>query len=87
MAKVAGDGCKFSAHRCHGHHRKSVPNDEWRLKGSPGPWKNLDQVEYATLKWVTWYNHRRVMIGLGGVPPVEYEQAHYNAPNGQAKVI
>ena len=42
--------------------------------------------EYATLKWVDWYNHRRLMIGLGDVPPAEYEQAHYKAQNGQAKV-
>jgi transposase InsO family protein len=50
------------------------------------PWKNLDQVEYATLKWVDWYNNRRLMIGLGNVPPAEYEQAHYNAQNDQARV-
>ena len=39
------------------------------------PCKNLDQLEYATLKWVDWYNNRRLMIGLGDVPPAEYEQA------------
>jgi putative transposase len=50
------------------------------------PWKNLVQVEYATLKWIDWYNNRRLMIGLGDVPPAEYEQAHYNAQNGQANV-
>jgi putative transposase len=46
----------------------------------------LVQVEYATLKWIDWYNNRRLMIGLGDVPPAEYEQAHYNAQNGQANV-
>jgi putative transposase len=45
----------------------------------------LDQVEYATLKWIDWYNNRRLMIGLGDVP-AEYEQAPYNAQNGQANV-
>jgi putative transposase len=50
------------------------------------PWNNLDQVEYATLKWIDWYNNRRLMIGLGDVPPAEYEQAHYNAQNGQANI-
>lgn len=28
-----------------------------------GPWKNLDDVEYATLEWVDWFNHRR-LFGL-----------------------
>jgi hypothetical protein len=50
------------------------------------PWKNLVQVEYATLKWIDWYNNRRLMIGLGDVPPAEYEQAPYNAQNDQANV-
>jgi putative transposase len=26
-----------------------------------GPWKGLDQVEYATLEWVDWFNHRRLL--------------------------
>jgi transposase InsO family protein len=25
-----------------------------------GPWKNLDDVEYAMLEWVDWFNHRRL---------------------------
>ena len=25
-----------------------------------GPWKGLDEVEYATLEWVDWFNHRRL---------------------------
>lgn len=24
-----------------------------------GPWRNLEAVEYATLEWVDWFNHRR----------------------------
>jgi len=26
-----------------------------------GPWKNLDEVEYATLEWIDWFNHRRLL--------------------------
>jgi transposase InsO family protein len=26
-----------------------------------GPWKGIDQVEYATLEWVDWFNHRRLL--------------------------
>jgi transposase InsO family protein len=25
-----------------------------------GPWKTLDDVEFATLEWVDWFNHRRL---------------------------
>ena len=26
-----------------------------------GPWKNLEQVEFATLEWVNWFNNRRLL--------------------------
>ena len=26
-----------------------------------GPWKTMDDVEYATLEWVDWFNHRRLL--------------------------
>jgi len=26
-----------------------------------GPWRTLDAVEYATLEWVDWFNHRRLL--------------------------
>ena len=26
-----------------------------------GPWRGLDDVEYATLEWVAWYNTQRLM--------------------------
>ena len=42
-----------------------------------GPWRNLDQVEYATLEWVDWFNNRRLLGPLGDIPPVELEQLHY----------
>src|SRR5215211_3480670 len=41
-----------------------------------GPWKGLDQVEYATLEWVDWFNQRRLHGALDHLPPVEYEAAH-----------
>jgi transposase InsO family protein len=42
-----------------------------------GPWKNVDDVEYATLEWVDWFNHRRLLEPIGHVPPAEYEQMYY----------
>ena len=38
-----------------------------------GPWKGLDDVEFATLEWVWWYNNHRLMEALGSLPPAEYE--------------
>jgi putative transposase len=40
-----------------------------------GPWKGIDEVEYATLEWVDWFNHRRLLEPIGYVPPAEYEAA------------
>ena len=51
---------------------------------SRGPWKNIDEVEYATLEWVDWFNHRRLLQPIGDIPPVEFEQAYYDQLDGQA---
>jgi putative transposase len=45
------------------------------LIGRRGPWKGLDEVEYATLEWVDWFNHRRLLEPIGYVPPAEFEAA------------
>lgn len=42
-----------------------------------GPWRHLEGVEFATLDWVDWFNHRRLLEPIGYVPPAEYE-AHYH---------
>ncbi len=42
-----------------------------------GPWKHLDDVEYATLEWVDWFNTTRLFGPIGDLPPAEYEANHY----------
>lgn len=42
-----------------------------------GPWRGLDEVEYATLEWMAWYNTHRLMEPLGYLPPAEYEAQYY----------
>lgn len=42
-----------------------------------GPWRNLEAVEFATLDWVDWFNHRRLLEPIGNVPPAEAEAAYY----------
>lgn len=41
-----------------------------------GPWKSIEQLELATLKWVHWFNHERLMGPIGDIPPVELEQLY-----------
>jgi transposase InsO family protein len=43
-----------------------------------GPWRQSEAVEFATLEWVDWFNHRRLLEPIGYVPPAEYE-AQYHA--------
>ena len=42
-----------------------------------GPWKSMREVEWETLKWVDWYNNRRLFGPIGYIPPAEAEEAFY----------
>jgi putative transposase len=42
-----------------------------------GPWRSFEAVELATLEWVDWFNHRRLLEPIGNVPPAEAEQRYY----------
>jgi putative transposase len=42
-----------------------------------GPWKSLEAVEFATLEWVDWFNHRRLLEPIGNIPPAEAEQRYF----------
>lgn len=42
-----------------------------------GPWKTRESVELATLEWVSWFNHQRLMGPLGHIPPAEAEANYY----------
>ncbi len=42
-----------------------------------GPWRNVEDVEFATLEWVWWFNYHRLLEPIGHVPPAEYEEAYY----------
>ena len=44
------------------------------------PWRHLEAVEFATLDWVDWFNHRRLLEPIGYVPPAEYEARFYDQP-------
>ena len=41
------------------------------------PWKTKQAVELATLEWVSWFNHHRLLEPIGYVPPAEFEANYY----------
>jgi len=42
-----------------------------------GPWRSFEAVEFATLEWANWFNHRRLLEPIGNIPPAEAEQRYY----------
>ena len=51
-----------------------------------GPWRNVDEVEFATADWVEWFNNRRLLTPIGDVPPTEYEAMYYREHQAHAAV-
>jgi transposase InsO family protein len=48
------------------------------------PWKTREAVELATLEWVSWFNHHRLLERLGYIPPAEAEANYYKQLSSQA---
>lgn len=51
-----------------------------------GPWRSLEEVEFATLEWVAWWNTGRLLEPIGYVPPAEYEAAYYRRQDAPAEL-
>ena len=51
---------------------------KWELIYPQGPWRGLDDVEFATLSYIDWFNHRRLHGEIGLVPPAEHEDTYYH---------
>lgn len=41
------------------------------------PWKTKESVELATLQWVHWFNHIRLLEPIGYIPPAEAEANYF----------
>ena len=54
---------------------------KWELIHRQGPWRGLDDVEFATMTYVDWFNHRRlhgdITSDASYTTPAEFEAAHY----------
>jgi putative transposase len=51
------------------------------------PWKTVEAVELATLEWVAWFNHHRLMKPLGYIPPAEAERNYYERQSANAHAL
>jgi transposase InsO family protein len=49
------------------------------------PWKTKEAVELATLEWVCWFNHHRLLEPIGYIPPAEAEANYYRQLASQAE--
>ena len=41
------------------------------------PWKTRESLELATLEWVSWFNHHRLLGSIGYIPPAEAEANYW----------
>ena len=48
-----------------------------RLIHRRAPWKTTEATELATLEWVSWFNHHRLLEPIGYIPPAEAEANYY----------
>jgi len=51
------------------------------------PWKTKEAVELATLEWVSWFNHHRLLEPIGYIPPAEAEANYYRQFAEQATSV
>jgi putative transposase len=58
---------------------------KWELIYRRGPWTGLEDVEFATMTYVDWFNHRRlhgaIETGPGYTTPAAHEAAYYRQHN------
>ena len=50
------------------------------------PWKGVEDVEFATLDWVAWFNGSRLLEPLGYVPPIEFEEVYYQKQGSSSEI-
>jgi putative transposase len=51
-----------------------------------GPWKTKESLEIATLEWVSWFNHHRLLEPIGYIPPAEAEENYYRQLTSQKAI-
>ena len=51
------------------------------------PWKTKESLELATLEWVSWFNHQRLLEPIGYIPPAEAEANYYRQLAEQVAIL
>jgi transposase InsO family protein len=51
-----------------------------------GPWKSRESLELATLQWVYWFNHIRLLEPIGYIPPAEAEANYWRELDQKAEI-
>jgi len=47
----------------------------------------VEDVEFATLEWVWWFNYHRLLGPIGHVPPADYVETYYKKLEGQTEEV
>ncbi len=55
---------------------------KWELVYRQGPWRGLDDIEFATMSYVDWFNHQRlhgeITNDASYTTPAEHEANYYS---------
>ena len=49
--------------------------------------RSLEELEFATLEWVEWFNNRRLLEPIGDIPPAEFEEMYYERQEGSTMSV
>jgi putative transposase len=64
---------------------------KWELIYKQGPWRGLDDVEFATMTYVDWFNHRRlhgeITDDASYTTPVEAEANYYRQTTTASEAV
>jgi putative transposase len=61
----------------------SLYKSELIYNETQGPWRTVEDVVLATLGWVHWFNHQRLLEPIGNIPPAEFEAAWATGPENR----
>ena len=93
LHRAAGRGRHRALGGQHGRQLRQRPgrDDQRAVQGRtdppPGPWKTKEAVELATLEWVSWFNHHRLLEPIGYIPPAEAEANYYRQLAKEATTV
>ena len=52
-----------------------------------GSWPTRESLELATLQWVSWFNHHRLLEPIGCIPPAEAEANYSRHLTSQTSMV